>query len=35
MNDDDLRRLETVGAHAEIPAGMVLIERVSSAPACT
>ena len=27
MNDDDLRRLETVGAHAEIPAGLVLIER--------
>lgn len=27
MNDDDLRRLETVGAHAEIPAGRVLIER--------
>jgi len=27
MNSDDLRRLEAVGAEAEIPAGQVLIER--------
>jgi CRP-like cAMP-binding protein len=27
MNDDDLRRLETAGAQADIPAGQVLIER--------
>lgn len=27
MNDEDLRRLETVGAYADLPAGLVLIER--------